>query len=40
MRLLLLRHGQTPSNVGGLLDTAYPGPGLPMGMMQSRASWE
>lgn len=28
MRLLLLRHGQTPSNVGGLLDTAYPGPGL------------
>ncbi|GGM40761.1 isomerase [Promicromonospora citrea] len=28
MRLLLLRHGQTPSNVGGLLDTASPGPGL------------
>ena len=28
MRLLLLRHGQTPSNVGGLLDTAGPGPGL------------
>lgn len=28
MRLLLLRHGQTPSNVGGLLDTAHPGPGL------------
>jgi probable phosphoglycerate mutase len=28
MRLLLLRHGQTPSNVGGLLDTANPGPGL------------
>jgi probable phosphoglycerate mutase len=28
MRLLLLRHGQTPSNVKGLLDTAYPGPGL------------
>lgn len=25
MRLLLLRHGQTPSNVGGLLDTAVPG---------------
>lgn len=28
MRLLLLRHGQTPSNVEGLLDTAGPGPGL------------
>jgi probable phosphoglycerate mutase len=28
MRLLLLRHGQTPSNVHGLLDTAHPGPGL------------
>lgn len=28
MRLLLIRHGQTPSNVAGLLDTAGPGPGL------------
>lgn len=28
MRLLLIRHGQTPSNVRGLLDTAIPGPGL------------
>ncbi|TDW28691.1 histidine phosphatase family protein [Cryobacterium psychrophilum] len=28
MRLLLIRHGQTPSNVLGLLDTAHPGPGL------------
>lgn len=28
MRLLLIRHGQTPSNVRGLLDTAAPGPGL------------
>src|SRR5690606_11060982 len=28
MRLLLIRHGQTPSNVGGTLDTAAPGPGL------------
>ncbi|MBD8079941.1 histidine phosphatase family protein [Cellulosimicrobium arenosum] len=28
MRLLLVRHGQTPSNVQGLLDTALPGPGL------------
>ncbi|MCL6669023.1 MULTISPECIES: histidine phosphatase family protein [Streptomyces] len=25
MRLLLVRHGQTPSNVGALLDTAVPG---------------
>ena len=28
MRLLLIRHGQTPSNVDFLLDTAIPGPGL------------
>jgi probable phosphoglycerate mutase len=28
MRLLLIRHGQTPANVHGLLDTAHPGPGL------------
>ncbi|MGP4011266.1 histidine phosphatase family protein [Streptomyces sp. 4N124] len=28
MRLLLIRHGQTPSNVDTLLDTAVPGPGL------------
>ncbi|MFI6697752.1 histidine phosphatase family protein [Streptomyces sp. NPDC050509] len=28
MRLLLIRHGQTPSNLAGLLDTAAPGPGL------------
>ena len=28
MRLLLIRHGQTPANVLGLLDTANPGPGL------------
>lgn len=28
MRLFLIRHGQTPSNVAGLLDTAAPGPGL------------
>jgi probable phosphoglycerate mutase len=26
--LILIRHGQTPSNVLGLLDTAPPGPGL------------
>lgn len=28
MRIALVRHGQTPSNVLGLLDTGYPGPGL------------
>ncbi|MET0955686.1 MAG: histidine phosphatase family protein [Cryobacterium sp.] len=28
MRLLLIRHGQTPANVLGRLDTAHPGPGL------------
>ncbi|MER5292647.1 histidine phosphatase family protein [Streptomyces pharetrae] len=28
MRLLLVRHAQTPSNVKFLLDTAVPGPGL------------
>ncbi len=28
MRLLLIRHGQTPGNVLGQLDTAPPGPGL------------
>lgn len=28
MRLLLIRHGQTPSNVRGLIDTGPPGPGL------------
>ena len=28
MRLLLIRHGQTPANVRGQLDTARPGPGL------------
>ncbi|UCR87975.1 histidine phosphatase family protein [Mycetocola spongiae] len=28
MRLILIRHGQTPSNVAGVLDTRVPGPGL------------
>ncbi|MDN4609534.1 histidine phosphatase family protein [Arthrobacter burdickii] len=28
MRLLLIRHGQTPNNVTGHLDTAFPGAGL------------
>ncbi|MCK9795400.1 histidine phosphatase family protein [Isoptericola sp. 4D.3] len=38
MRLLLLRHGQTPSNVAGLLDTGAPGPRLtPLGERQAAA---
>ena len=28
MRLYLIRHGQTPANVDGRLNTAVPGPGL------------
>jgi probable phosphoglycerate mutase len=28
MRLLIIRHAQTPANVRGELDTAFPGPGL------------
>jgi probable phosphoglycerate mutase len=28
VRLLLIRHGQTPHNVAGALDTAFPGAGL------------
>lgn len=28
MRLTLIRHGQTPANVRGILSTAAPGPGL------------
>jgi len=28
MRLILIRHGQTPNNILNLLDTAVPGPGL------------
>ncbi|MEU3984352.1 histidine phosphatase family protein [Streptomyces sp. NPDC026672] len=38
MRLLLIRHGQTPSNVAWVLDTAVPGPGLtPLGERQAAA---
>ncbi|WP_336115551.1 histidine phosphatase family protein [Streptomyces sp. PTD9-10] len=38
MRLLLIRHGQTPSNLDQLLDTALPGPGLtPLGTAQAAA---
>lgn len=36
MRLLLIRHGQTPANVLGQLDTTRPGPGLtPLGERQA-----
>ncbi|MEU6121312.1 histidine phosphatase family protein [Streptomyces sp. NPDC047123] len=38
MRLLLIRHGQTPSNLKHLLDTGAPGPGLtPLGQEQAAA---
>jgi broad specificity phosphatase PhoE len=38
MRLLLIRHGQTPANVLGLLDTRKPGPGLTrLGELQAAA---
>ncbi len=38
MRLLLVRHGQTPSNLEHLLDTAEPGAALtPLGQRQAAA---
>jgi probable phosphoglycerate mutase len=38
MKLLLIRHGQTPGNVLGQLDTAHPGPGLTeLGERQAQA---
>ena len=38
MRLLLIRHGQTPSNVDGILDAGCPGPGLTaLGRAQAEA---
>lgn len=38
MRLLLIRHGQTPSNLKHLLDTEVPGPALtPLGQDQAAA---
>lgn len=38
MRLLLVRHGQTPHNLTGALDTAYPGAVLTdLGHRQARA---
>jgi broad specificity phosphatase PhoE len=38
VRLIFIRHGQTPSNVRGLLDTRVPGPGLTsLGLEQAAA---
>lgn len=38
MRLILIRHGETPSNVAGALDTAAPGaPLTPLGHRQASA---
>ncbi|AZI57039.1 histidine phosphatase family protein [Nakamurella antarctica] len=38
MKLILIRHGETPANVAGELDTAVPGPGLTeRGMEQAAA---
>ncbi|MFU8947635.1 histidine phosphatase family protein [Mycetocola zhadangensis] len=38
MRILFIRHGQTPANVLGALDTAHPGPGLTdLGHRQAQA---
>lgn len=38
MRLLLIRHGQTPANVNGVLDAEVPGPGLTeLGQQQAAA---
>ena len=38
MRLIFVRHGQTPANVKGLLDTRVPGPGLTaLGLRQAAA---
>ena len=38
MRLILIRHGQTNSNVDGLIDTDEPGTGLTgLGFVQAAA---
>lgn len=38
MRILFIRHGQTPANVDGVLATDHPGPGLtPLGERQASA---
>lgn len=38
MRLILIRHGQTPNNVRSLLDTAIPGPGLTLTGLEQAAA--
>ncbi|KAA9108000.1 histidine phosphatase family protein [Microbacterium rhizomatis] len=38
MRLIFVRHGQTPANVKGILDTRVPGPGLTsLGLQQAES---
>lgn len=38
MRLILVRHGQTPANVDGILESTVPGPGLtPLGKEEAYA---
>jgi probable phosphoglycerate mutase len=38
MRLILVRHGQTPANVDGIIESAFPGPGLTeLGLRQAEA---
>lgn len=38
MRLILIRHGQTPANVDGVLESSVPGPGLTaLGLEQAAA---
>ena len=38
MRLILVRHGQTPANVDGVIETQHPGPGLTaLGLEQAAA---
>lgn len=38
MRLILIRHGQTPANVAGVLESTVPGPGLTeLGYQQAAA---
>ncbi|MDM4763170.1 histidine phosphatase family protein [Galbitalea sp. SE-J8] len=38
MRLVLVRHGQTPANVAGVIESSFPGPGLTgLGVEQAAA---
>lgn len=38
MRLVFIRHGQTPANVAGIIESAFPGPGLTdLGLAQAEA---